>query len=230
MHTYVFTLQEKIMQTRSALKEKLELLRGEIFRMAALVEENLAKAAAILKEGDLELAEEVRAADLKVDSLQLKIEDETAILIATESPVARDLREMVCLFKLTSNLERVGDYAVHLAKAAAKLKETPAFGFLDHLEAMALVGGQMIRESIAAYRNQDAGAARQAAALDDKMDQEHRALTEEVLQFMKKHPELIKKALRVVTVSGFLERLGDHVTNICETVIYMVESKHEELN
>jgi phosphate transport system protein len=222
--------QENTMSTRTALNEKMDLLREEIGRMAALVEENLAKAAALLKQEDPALAEEVKQADVHVDALQLKIEDETAILIATESPVARDLREMVSVFKLTSNLERVGDYAIHLARGAVKIKDSPAFRFIDRLETMAAIGGEMIRESIAAYRNQDAEAARKAAALDDNMDRVHRELTEEVLRFMKKEPAFIKKALRVITVSGFLERLGDHVTNICETVIYMVESKHEELN
>ncbi len=218
------------MNTRTALNEKLELLRGELFRMAVLVEENLAKAAAAMKQGDQELAGQVRAADAGVDNLQLKIEDETAILIATQSPVARDLREMVTIFKITSNLERAGDYAVHLARAAEKLGGHPAFRSLDHLEAMAKICGEMIRAAILAYMNHNAQGARDAAALDDGIDQEHKALTEEVLRFMKKHPKLIKKAVRLLTVSGFLERLGDHVTNICEGVIYMVEGKHEELN
>ncbi|QQO07880.1 phosphate signaling complex protein PhoU [Breznakiella homolactica] len=218
------------MNTRTILNTKLDNIREEVFRMAALVEENLASAATALREGDPDLAGMVKVSDTLVDSLQLTIEDETAALMATQSPVARDLRELVCVFKLTGNLERAGDYAVHLARAAAKLSGDPSLRCLDRLDSMAKTGGQMIRAAMEAYRNHDAAAARRTAAMDDDIDWEHRALTEELLTLIRKHPELTKKAVRILSVSGFLERLGDHVTNICEAVIYMVESKHEELN
>ena len=95
---------------------------------------------------------------------------------------------------------------------------------------MAATGTEMLRSSIAAYLNQDAQAARTTAALDDRIDGEHKALTEETLRLMHEHPELIEKAVRLLRTSGFLERLGDHITNICEGIINMVESTHEELN
>jgi phosphate transport system protein len=95
---------------------------------------------------------------------------------------------------------------------------------------MAEMGQRMIRDSISAYLAQDAEGARRAAALDDCIDSEHKALIEETLCLMKEHPELVKKAVRLLNTSGNLERLGDHLTNICEGVIYMVEGKHEELN
>jgi phosphate transport system protein len=101
---------------------------------------------------------------------------------------------------------------------------------MAHLEKMAETGQEMIRAAIAAFLNRDADAARKAAALDDRIDGEHKMLSAEVLQLMKKKPELLKKAQRILNTSGFLERLGDHITNICEAVVYMTESKHEELN
>ena len=218
------------MNTRTTLDEKLELIREDLSRMSALVEENISRASAAMKSRDQELVKLVKTADKNIDILQLKIEDETAKLIATESPVARDLREMVCIFKLASNIERAGDYAVHLAKATAKLKDRPALRSMEHMEIMANTGCRMIRGAMLAYRNHDAKAARSVAALDDIIDKEHKALTEETLNFMKKHPDLIKKTARILTVSNFLERLGDHITNICEAILYMVENKHEELN
>jgi phosphate transport system protein len=162
--------------------------------------------------------------------MQIKIEDDAAIVIATQQPVARDLRELVTIFKMTSNLERIGDYAVHLAKAAIKFSQNAPFRSLEHLERMAETGQEMISASISAFLSQDADGARKVAAMDDKIDEEHKALTEEVLSFMKEQPGLIKKAVRLLNVSGFLERLGDHITNICEAIIYMAEGKHEELN
>jgi phosphate transport system protein len=209
--------------------EEINRLRHDILNMATKVEEDLGKALVALKTNDPDLANEVKADDVVVNALQIKIEDETAIVIATQQPVARDLRELVGIFKITSNLERAGDYTVHLAKAAPKLSEEPLLPS-EHLERMAETGQEMIRAAITAYLSQDADGARKVAALDDKIDGEHKALTEEVLSLMKENPKLIKRAVRLLNTSGYLERLGDHITNICEEVIYMVEGTHEELN
>jgi len=200
--------------------------------MATKVEENLGKALAALRTSNADLAKEARAADAEVDALQLKIEDDAAIIIATQQPVARDLRELVTIFKLTNNIERAGDHAVHLAKAAKKLakKGDSPFRSQERLEKMAETGRVMIRASISAYMAQDADAAREAAAMDNKIDAEHKALTEEILKLMKKKTDLVKSALQILHTSNQLERLGDHLTNICEAVIYMVEGRHEELN
>jgi len=111
-----------------------------------------------------------------------------------------------------------------------KLSGEPPFRSTERLERMVETGREMIRNSISAFLNQDTTAARKAAALDDKIDEEHKALTEEVLSLMKEHPELIKQASRLLNTSNHLERLGDHITNICEGIIYMTEGKHEELN
>ncbi|MDR3160837.1 MAG: phosphate signaling complex protein PhoU [Spirochaetaceae bacterium] len=218
------------MNTRIVFLEELTRLRHDILIMASRVEEDLGKALAALRTADPELAREVKADDAVINAMQLKIEDQAAILIATQQPVARDLREMVTIFKITGNLERLGDYAVHTAKAAIKFAGDPPFRSLERLERMGETGKEMLRAAIDAYLGQDGQAARAAAALDDRIDGEHKALTEETLELMKEHPELIKKAVRLLNTSGFLERLGDHVTNICEAIIYMIESKHEELN
>jgi len=218
------------MNTRIVFLEALNRLRHDILTMATKVEEDLGKALSALRDNDKELAKEVKADDAVVNALQIKIEDEAAIAIATQQPVARDLRELVTIFKLTSNLERAGDHTVHLANAALKLGNEPSFRSMEHLERMAETGQEMIRSSISAYLSQDAEAARRVAALDGDIDKEHKALIEEVLSLMKEHPKLVKKAVRLLNASGHLERLGDHITNICEEIIYMVEGKHEELN
>jgi len=212
--------------------EELNKLRHDILAMATRVEEDLGKALSALRNNDTELAKEVRASDAVVNAMQLKIEDEAAIVIATQQPVARDLRELVTIFKLTSNIERIGDYTVHLAKAAIRLSkgDIAPFRAQEHLVRMAETGQEMIRAAISAYLAQDSQAARNASALDDKIDSEHKALTEEILRHMKEHPNLVKKAVKIIHTSAQLERLGDHITNICEAIIYMVEGRHEELN
>ena len=218
------------MNTRSILQDELEMLRHKILTMASRVEEDLGKALAALRNDDPAMAKEVKANDAVINAMQLEIEDEALALLATQQPVARDLRELVTIFKITGNLERIGDYAVHLAKAALKLSGAPPFRSLEHIEKMAEIGQEMLRAAISAYLARDPEAARKAGAMDVLIDTEHKALTEEILKFIKDQSGFVKKAVRLLNTSGFLERLGDHITNICESVIYMAEAKHEELN
>ncbi len=218
------------MGNRIQLMDEMNRLHHDLLSMGTRVEEDLRKAVEALKRQDVELAKEVKADDAVVNALQLKIEDQTAVLIATQAPVARDLRGLVALLKVTDNLERAGDHAVHLAKAAIKLAGEPPFRQIERLERMASVGCDMVRGAVGAYLNRDVEEARRVAALDDGIDGEHRALVQEVLELMKERPDQVQRAARLLTTSGFLERLGDHMTNVCEAVVYMVEGSHVELN
>ena len=220
------------MNTRFFFSEELKRLRQDILAMATKVEENLGKALIALRTNDKELAKEVRADDAEVDALQKQIEDDAAIIIATQQPVARDLRELVTIFKLTSSIERVGDHAVHLARAARKLSKSGDSPFKEqkYLEKMAETGQEMLRAAISAFLNQDTAAAREAAAMDHLIDAEHKALTEDVLKMIKKQQGQAKGVYQLLQTSNQLERLGDHITNICEAIIYMIEGKREELN
>jgi phosphate transport system protein len=215
---------------RVLLAEEMNQLRREIAIMAARVEEDLGKALTVLGSGGDELAEEIKESGKIVDNLQLKIEDMALILIATQQPVASDLRELISVFKITSNLERIGDYGIHLVKAALRLSKLPPFRSVERIERMVETAVLMLKEAISAYLSQDPDAARKAAALDDKIDQEHKALSDEVLSFIKEQPHSVKSAARLLRLSGYMERLGDHITNICEGIIYMIEGSHEELN
>ncbi len=221
---------EDDMQTRIHFLEELARLNHDILAMGTRVEESLRKATEALRGQNVELAREVKASDALINALQLKIEDQAAILIATQQPVARDLRELVTVFKVTDNLERAGDHAVHLAKAAIKLAGEPPFRQIDRLCAMADKECGMIRGAVDAYLNMDADKARLVAAEDDAVDTEHKQLVREVLELMRERPEQIERISRLLTTSGFLERLGDHMTNICEAVVFMVEGQHVELN
>ena len=216
---------------RTSFSEDLKRLRHDILTMATKVEEGLGKALFALQNNDIELAREVRSGDEMVDAMQFKIEDEAAIIIATQQPVARDLRELVTIFKLTSNIERAGDYAVHLARIVKKLSklEIP-YRVQEHLERMSATGQEMLRSAISAYLARDTEAARKTAALDSVIDDEHRILVEDILGLIKKNPKLAKKAIKIFSASNYLERLGDHITNMCEAIIYLVEGKHEDLN
>ena len=215
---------------RVLLQEEMNQLRRELTLMAAKAEENLGKSLAALRTGNDKLAAEVKEAGKTIDEMQLKIEDMALVLIATQQPVASDLRELITVFKITSSLERIDDYGIHLAKAAVKFSGRAPFRPAERIERMAGIGQEMLKAAFSAYLAQDTEAARKAAALDGKIDTEHKALTEETLALMKEKPELVKAAARLLRLSGYMERLGDHITNICEGIIYMIEGSHEELN
>jgi phosphate transport system protein len=218
------------MQTRIHFLEELARLNHDVLAMGTRVEESLRKALEALRSQNVELAREVKASDELINALQLKIEDQAAVLIATQQPVARDLRELVTVFKVTDNLERAGDHAVHLAKAAIKLAGEPSFRQVDRLVRMAEIECGMIRGAVDAYLNQDADKARRVAAEDDAVDAEHKQMVNEVLELMRERPDQVERISRLLTTSGFLERLGDHMTNICEAIVFMVEGRHVELN
>jgi phosphate transport system protein len=208
----------------------MEKLRRELTLMATKVEENLGKSITILKTGNGELADEIKKCGEVIDEMQLKIEDMTLILIATQQPVASDLRELVTVFKIASNLERIDDYGIHLAKAAVKFSSRPTFRSIGKVERMAETGQEMLKAAFAAYLAKDNYAAKKAAAMDVQIDNDHKALTEEVLAFIKEQPQFVKTTARLLRLSGYMERLGDHITNICEGIIFMIEGSHEELN
>ncbi len=218
------------MQARIHFMEELTRLGHDVLAMGTRVEEGLRKAVEALRTQNVELAKEVKASDELVNALQLKIEDQAAVLIATQQPVARDLRELVTVFKVTNNLERAGDYAVHLAKTAIKLSGEPPFRQIEALARMAETECLMIRGAVDAYLSRDADKARDTAAMDDAVDREHKDLVKEVLELMRERPETIERATKILKTSGYLERLGDHMTNICEAVVFMVDGSHVELN
>ncbi len=215
---------------RNQLNEELDRLRHDILAMGSLVEESLRKALHALRTGDVALAKEVRAGDAEINALQLGIEDQAAMLIATQQPVAGDLRELVTVFKVTDNLERIGDHAAHLAKTARRLADDPYPLPLDRLERMAAAGVAMVHDAVEAYLRRDEALAREAAARDDEIDAEHKAFLREVLAYLAGRPDKAEQATKLIATSSFLERLGDHVTNLCEAVVFMLTGEHAELN
>lgn len=218
------------MDIRVSFSEEMNKIRHELTLMAAKAEENIGKALAMFRSGSDELGKEIRENSKSVDALQIKIEDMVLVLIATQQPVARDVRELVTIFKLASNIERIDDFAMHLAKAAVKLSSRPLFRSFDRIEKMAETGQEMFKEAFSAYLAMDNDAARRAAKMDDIIDQEHKILTDEVLSLIKEKPKLVKPASRILKLSGYMERMGDHITTICEGVLFITDSKHEELN
>lgn len=218
------------MTTRMPFVGELVLLRQDLLSMSALVAGNLGKAVEALRTGNRLLAEDSRAADADVDGMQSRIQDRASVLIATQQPVAADMRELVATIRMADNLERMGDYAAHLAKTAAKLDADRWTRHLEILARMGDLGLSMIRSMTQAFLARDAQAARDCAGQDAAMDEYHHSLLDLTIEGLRADPQDAGEALRVMRTSGFLERLGDRVTNGCELVLFVVNGAHVELN
>jgi phosphate transport system protein len=131
---------------------------------------------------------------------------------------------------VVSNLERIGDHAVHLAKATKRLAGHPYHSSIQKIKMMAEIGIQMVHDGVDAYVNQDSAKARAVAQEDDRIDDIHDALIEELLDAMRQSDQPVEMSTSLLFLSRFLERLGDHMVNICEWIVYGVEGKHVELN
>jgi phosphate transport system protein len=215
---------------RTSFNTEMEKIRADILAMSLRVEEDLRKAVKALKERDLDLAEWVKLDDRTINAMQLGLQDRAAVLMATQQPVARDLRELVSTIRLADNLERMGDYTVHLAKTAIKLKDADwprQFGILAE---MGEAGCKMLRAMTDAYLAFDADGAAACARTDIAVDDLHHELMAITLAGVKENPAKAEEAIKLIRTSGFLERLADHVTNSCELVVYVATGTHVEFN
>jgi phosphate transport system protein len=215
---------------RSNFDRGIEKIDDLVLTMARSASEALGRASHSLMTQDLELAKSVKKGDKIIDSIQSAIEELVVELIATQQPVATDLRHLMSVMKLASDFERAGDYAVHLAKATKLFFMEPAWRQFDSLKLMSEKGQAMIEGTARAYKDRDSALARRIAAMDDEIDHCHKALLRDTLSLMQEHPHLAERAAKIITISGFLERLGDHMTNACEAIVFIVEGTRIELN
>jgi phosphate transport system protein len=215
--------------TRVVFEEDLAAIHRDVLTMGARVEEDLRKAVKALRESDAALAAFVKDDDSFVNSMQVRIEDSTVMAIATQAPVAKDLRELVAVLRISPMLERIGDYTVHLAKASLKIERAGWGPQIEDLALMGELGAEMLRGAVEAFLARDVGQARECAIRDDGIDERYHRVVSDCLAAMKADSARVDSAARIIRAAANLERLGDHITNICELTLYLVEGVHEEL-
>lgn len=217
-------------QTRQHFQDQLHLMYQDVLHMGTLVEEALQKALTAVTNGDGVLADRVKENDMAIDGLQYRIDKRCTELIATEQPVATDLREILVAMKIASDLERIGDHARHLVRVMDELQDVAFRGLLPRFTTMTEKGVAMVHDSITAYVNHDADAAREVARRDDEIDTMHRALFRDLIDVIVADPTRVEPGTSLIFMNRFLERLGDHVTNMCEWIVYAKTGEHVELN
>ena len=214
----------------SRFHDELEQLHQELLKMSALVEEAIFLSVKSLVEKDVALAEKVIAQDDLLDEMELKIEGKCLQLMALQQPVARDLRRLGTMLKIVTDLERMADHAVDIAKATIKLQHEPYPKPLIDIPKMADMVQEMVHASIEAYIQQDADLAYQTAKKDDAVDALYKKIFNDLVEIMTQDRSKTAPGTQLLMVAQFLERIGDHATNLNEWVIYMVTGKIPELN
>lgn len=215
---------------RQNFAKALKELQNDILRMGGLVEEAIAKAIMALANRDVELANQVIQGDELIDRLELEIESKCMMLIATQQPLASDLRRIGAGFKIITDLERMADYAEDIAEIVTRIAHEPLIKPLIDIPKMAEITQKMVRCSLDAYVREDVELVYEMAKQDDLVDDLHHQVFEELQDYMTKDQSTIFQATYLLLVSRFLERIADHATNIGERVLYLVTGERQDLN
>ena len=205
---------------REALDRALNQLLEESLRMLSLVREMTQEATEALVQADRAKAQGVVAKDKEADALELKVENQAIAVIARHQPVASDLRLIFTVIKALTDLERAGDYAMHVAEDALLLAQEPPLKRYVTLPEMGRRLTEMMDALAKAVAERDAALARRVLEMDDQVDGLYEEVTRELITYMMEDPRTITKALTLMRVARSYERLGDHLENIAERVIY----------
>jgi phosphate transport system protein len=205
--------------------EELDQLKQTLLAMGALVEDQIRRAMQALVDRDDELAKQVIERDRSVNAYDIEVDEKCVELLALHQPAAGDLRFITTAMKIVTDLERIGDQAVNIAQRARELNMEPQLKPYIDLPRMADAAQRMVKESLDAFVARDTALARRVCADDAPVDALNHQIFRELLTFMMEDPKTIPRAIRLILIARFIERVADHATNIAEMVIYMVDSK-----
>ncbi len=215
---------------RETFHEQLEELQKQLLHMGTMVEEAVERAVRSLSDQNIALAQAVIDGDDAIDELELDIEQRCMTLFALQQPMAADLRSIGTALKIVTDLERMADHAVDIAKVTKRLEGQPLIKPLIDIPRMAAIAGMMIHDALSSYVNRDTDLAYAMIARDDEVDHLYSQIFRELLTYMLEDPRTTQQATYLILVGKYLERIADHATNLGEWVIYMVTGERQELN
>ena len=218
------------MRTRSGFDREIQLLQDEILEMGSLVEKQIGRSIEALKALDHDAARRVIETDAEVDRMRFQIEEHAIRLIATQQPMASDLRTIVAALNLIVDMERMGDHAEGIAKITLMHGDQPLLKPLIDIPRMAEVGTSMLHRALDAFVARDEAAAMQVAHDDDEMDTLYDQVYRELLTYMLSDPRTIDRATWLLWVAHNLERIADRATNIAERVIFLTTGRMQEMS
>ncbi|MER1998558.1 MAG: phosphate signaling complex protein PhoU [Lysinibacillus sp.] len=218
------------MAPRENFEKNLSELQGKLVEMVDLTTDIIELAFTALKTQDVELALKVIENDNEIDDLENEINQMAIWLMAKEQPVARDLRRIVSIIKISAGIERIADFAVNIAKSTIMIGKQPSLLDLSQLEQMKITGVMMLKKAIESFSNEDINLAKEVGDLDDKVDDMNKETYETLTQYLKTHADDTEQLVQMLFVNRYLERIADHVTNIAESTAYLIKGQIYDFN
>jgi phosphate transport system protein len=215
---------------RRSFERELQLLQDQVLMMGSMVEEAMMNSIDILKRRDLESAKRLIEQDIEINTRRYAIESQTLALIALHQPVARDLRTLAAILEISTELERIGDYAKGIGKITLLIGKQPLLKPLIDIPLMAEKGLDMLRRSLDAFVQQDVEAARAIPAEDDEVDHLYEQVYTELMTFIRADPANTEQANYLLWAAHNLERAADRVSNICERILFTVTGQLSEFD
>ena len=217
------------MEIRTGFHKRLREIQEDILIMGSMAEKAITRSTGALRERDLELAHRIIADDGIIDKKRFEIEEKCINLIATQQPMAGDLRVIVSILNIVVELERIGDYAEGIARIVVMIGDEPPLKPLVDIPRMAEKTTSMLRRSLDAFVNRDAELARMVSDEDTDVDNLYDQVFRELVSFMIEDPKKVTRATRLMWVAHNLERCADRVTNICERVVFIVTGEMTDI-
>ncbi|KGR76652.1 phosphate signaling complex protein PhoU [Ureibacillus sinduriensis] len=218
------------MVIRENFEKNLEELKRKIGEMSELSVSALEKSFKALKTQDIELALKVIEGDNAIDNLELEVNQFAIWLISKEAPVSRDLREIIGAIKISSEIERVADFAVNIAKATVKIGNAPSLLEITKLEKMKELSIEMLHKAIQSFIEENISLAKEVGELEDEVDQYNGETYKSITNYLSDHPEETNQLLQLLFVNRHLERTADHITNIAESTAYLIKGQIYDFN
>ena len=214
--------------TREQYAHQLKDLRSSVVAMASMVDKAINSAVSALVQRDVPAAQQVVAEDRAINEHRWRTEEQALLLIATQAPMAKDLRTIAAVISIVTDLERMADHAAGIAKIAIQTADQAPLKPLIDIPRMCEIARAMLHDAITAYIEDDQTAARAIVTRDDAVDGLYEQIYRELLTFMLADPTTIDQATRLLWVAHNLERIADRVTNICERVVFAATGQFEE--
>ncbi|MEK4523080.1 phosphate signaling complex protein PhoU [Psychrobacillus sp. FSL W7-1457] len=215
---------------RENFENNMQELENKLAEMVRITEEQLECSYQALETQDIELALKTIEKDNTIDDMEKEINQMAIWFISKEQPLARDLRRIIGVLKISSDIERIADFAVNISKATIKIGERESLLHMTKLEPMKTVSITMLQKSLKSFVDEDIALAKEVADLDDQVDANSRANYQNLIQYLSEHPEDTAQLVQLLFINRFLERTADHITNIAESTAYLIKGRMYDFN
>jgi phosphate transport system protein len=214
---------------RKTFENEIQQVKDDVLLLGSMVEQAILDSVEALRKRDIKASERIFAQDKKINEKRFEIENKLMILIATQQPMAHDLRLLASCMEIISELERMGDYAKGIANINIRMGDAPLLKPLIDVPRMAKIGVEMLHEALTAFVNEDIEASKSIPVRDDEVDALYNQVYHELMMFVIQDPKTIERANWLLWVAHNLERVADRVTNICERTIFIATGEMEEI-